>query len=82
MGEEKNKRYVELVWAGKYDNLMKGEKIPIEKPNLPIQVVETVNKPRVKGAYFYPEYEYLENYPKNWENLLIWDDNKLVIWRT
>ncbi|VUT24182.1 MAG: putative methyltransferase [Candidatus Methanolliviera sp. GoM_asphalt] len=79
MAEEKNKRYVELVWAGKYDKFDKGDKIPIEKPNLPFQVVETVNKPRVKGAYFYPEYEYPENYPKDWENLLIWSDNKLVM---
>jgi len=30
-----NKKYVELIWAGKYDKYKKGEKIPIEKPNLP-----------------------------------------------
>jgi len=80
-----NKKYVELLWAEKYDNYEKGEKIPIEKPNLPFQVVETVNKPRIKGGYdssitsFFPENEYPENYPKDWKNLLIWGDNKLVM---
>lgn len=61
---------------------MKGEKIPIEKPNLPFQVVETVNKPRIKGGYttpLFPEDKWPENYPKDWKNLLIWGDNKLVM---
>ena len=79
-----NKKYVELLWAEKYDNYEKGEKIPIEKPNLPFQVVETINKPRIKGGYIdsaslFPESEYPENYPKDWKNLLIWGDNKLVM---
>ena len=82
-----NKKYVELLWAEKYDKYEKGEKIPIEKPNLPFQVVETVNKPRLKdledGLFdpdkYYPENEYPENYPKDWKNLLIWGDNKLVM---
>lgn len=79
-----NKKYVELLWAEKYDNYEKGEKMPIEKPNLPFQVVETVNKPRVKGGYIdpsslFPEDKYPENYPKDWKNLLIWGDNKLVM---
>ncbi len=78
----KNKKYVELLWHHKYDKFDKGEKIPIEKPNLPFQVVETVNKPRIKGGYaisLFPEDEYPENYPKDWKNLLIWGDNKLVM---
>ncbi|MCL0098313.1 site-specific DNA-methyltransferase, partial [Dehalococcoidia bacterium] len=77
-----NKKYVELLWAEKYDRYEKGEKKPIEKPNLPFQVVETVNKPRIKGGYtisLFPEDEYPENYPKEWKNLLIWGDNKLVM---
>jgi len=37
-----NKKYVELLWAEKYDKYEKGEKIPVEKPNLPFQVVEEV----------------------------------------
>jgi len=79
-----NKKYVELLWAEKYDNYEKGEKMPIEKPNLPFQVVETINKPRVKGGYIdsallFPEDKYPENYPKDWKNLLIWGDNKLVM---
>ena len=38
---ENNKKYVELLWANKYDKFEKGERVPIEKPNLPFQVVET-----------------------------------------
>jgi adenine-specific DNA-methyltransferase len=82
-----NKKYIELLWAEKYDKYEKGEKIPIEKPNLPFQVVETVNKPRLKDlegglfdpSQFYPENEYPENYPRDWKNKLIWGDNKLVM---
>ncbi len=77
-----NKKYVELIWHQKYDKIDKGERIPIEKPNLPFQVVETVNKPRIKGGYdapLFPEDQYPENYPKDWKNLLIWGDNKLVM---
>ena len=82
-----DKKYVELLWAEKYDKYEKGEKIPIEKPNLPFQVVETVNKPRLKDlegglfdpSQFYPENEYPENYPRDWKNKLIWGDNKLVM---
>jgi len=80
-----DKKYVELIWHQKYDRLELGEKIPIEKPNLPFQVVETINEPRLKeyedtfGKEFYPKSEYPENYPKDWKNLLIWGDNKLVM---
>lgn len=77
-----NKKYVELLWAEKYEKFDKGEKIPIEKPNLPFQVVETINKPRIKGgitAPLFPEDEWPEDYPKDWKNLLIWGDNKLIM---
>ena len=82
-----NKKYVELLWAEKYDKYEKGEKKPIEKPNLPFQAVETVNKPRLKElegglfdpSQFYPENKYPKNYPKDWKNKLIWGDNKLVM---
>ncbi len=77
-----NKKYVELLWYQKYDKLDLGEKIPIEKPNLPFQTVETVNKPRIKGgitAPLFPEDEWPKDYPKDWKNLLIWGDNKLVM---
>ncbi len=75
-----DKKYVELIWAEKYDRYEKGNRIPVERPNLPFQVVETINKPRLKdlekGLFdhlqFYPESEYPENYPKDWKNLLIW----------
>ena len=84
---QENKKYVELLWAEKYDKFEKGTKLPIEKPNLPFQVVETVNEPRLKdleGGLFdhsqvYPKNEYPENYPKDWKNILIWGDNKLVM---
>lgn len=76
-----NKKYVELLWHGKYDKIELGNKMPIERPNLPFQVVETINKPRIKGvqSFLFPEKEWPENYPKDWKNLLIWGDNKLVM---
>ncbi|MGB9603299.1 MAG: site-specific DNA-methyltransferase, partial [Limisphaerales bacterium] len=80
-----NKKYVELLWYQKYDKLELGEKIPVDKPNLPFQVVETVNEPRIKeyegglGRDFFPKSEYPPNYPKDWKNLLVWGDNKLVM---
>jgi len=80
-----DKKYVELLWAEKYDEYEKGEKKPIEKPNLPFQTVETINEPRMKeyeptfGREFYPKSEYPQDYPKDWKNLLVWGDNKLVM---
>jgi len=80
-----NKKYVELLWAEKYDKYEKKGKKPIEKPNLPFQTIETINEPRMKeyedtfGKEFYPKKEYPENYPKDWKNKLIWGDNKLVM---
>jgi len=87
MANHNNKKYVELIWADKYDRFELGKKMPIEKPNLPFQTVETINKPRLKdlesGLFdpdkVYPENEYPPNYPKDWRNLLIWGDNKLVM---
>ena len=79
---QNNKKYVELIWAGKYERYEKGEKIPIERPNLPFQIIETINKPRIKDgitAPLFPEDQWPQNYPKDWKNLLIWGDNKLVI---
>jgi adenine-specific DNA-methyltransferase len=56
-----NKKFTELIWAGKYDNVEMGERAPIERPNLPFQVVETVNEPRLKGgltqAFFSEEWQ-------------------------
>jgi len=74
-----NKKYVELIWHQKYDTLDKGEKIPIERPNLPFQVVETVNEPRAKDLQRGIFEKYPGNYPTDWKNLLIWGDNKLVM---
>jgi adenine specific DNA methylase Mod len=76
-----NKKYVELIWAGKYDKFEKGNRTPLERPNLPFQVIETVNRPRIKGGSvpLFPEEEWPPNYPKDWKNLLIWGDNKLVM---
>ena len=76
-----DERYVELIWAGKYESLQKGRAYPLEKPNLPFQPVEAINIPRVKGGYqqnLFGE-DWPENYPKDWRNLLIWGDNKLVM---
>lgn len=77
-----NKKYVELLWHQKYDKIELGEKLPIERPNLPFQTVATVNKPRIKGGIttsLFPEDEWPKDYPKDWKNLLIWGDNKLVM---
>ena len=78
-----NKKYVELIWNGKYDKLEIGDRLSIERPNLPFQKVETINKPRLEDiewlGNFYPESKYPPNYPKDWKNLLIWGDNKLVM---
>jgi adenine-specific DNA-methyltransferase len=86
MKMENNKKYVELLWADKYDKFEKGDRVLIEKPNLPFQVVETINRPRLKDLgeildqlQYYPESKYPENYPKDWKNKLIWGDNKLVM---
>ena len=84
---ENNKKYVELLWEDKYDKFEKGERVLIEKPNLPFQIVETINRPRLKDleggifnpSQYYPESKYSENYPKDWKNKLIWGDNKLVM---
>lgn len=77
-----NKKYVELLWHQKYDKIDLGEKLPIEKPNLPFQTVETMNEPGIKGgitAQLFPEDEWPKDYPKDWKNLLIWGDNKPVM---
>jgi len=77
-----NKKYVELLWYGKYEKVEVGNKMPVERPNLPFQVVEPINEPRMKeyeGQMFFPKSEYPENYPEDWKNLLIWGDNKLVM---
>jgi adenine-specific DNA-methyltransferase len=78
-----NDKYVELLWHQKYDKIELGEKMPTEKPNLPFQVVETINQPRIKeGGYdvpIFPEDQWPQNYPLDWKNRLIWGDNKLVM---
>ena len=78
-----NDKYVELLWYQKYDKIELGDKMPVEKPNLPFQVVETINQPRIKGGGYdvpiFPEDQWPQNYPLDWKNRLIWGDNKLVM---
>lgn len=77
-----NEKYVELLWHGKYGKIELSNKMPIERLNLSFQVVETINEPRMKeyeGQMFFPKSEYPPNYLKDWKNLLIWGDNKLVM---
>lgn len=79
---EENKKYVELLWYQKYDKINLGQKTPIERPSLPFQIVETINKPRMKFGFtasLLPEDEWPKDYPKDWKNTLIWGDNKLVM---
>jgi len=78
-----DKRFTELLWAGKYDKVELEGKAPVERPNLPFQVVETVNEPRLKPSEGFrrgfAEEKWPENYPKDWKNLLVWGDNKLIM---
>jgi adenine-specific DNA-methyltransferase len=79
---EENKKYVELLWYQKYDKINLGQKTPIERPSLPFQIVETINKPRMKFGFtasLLPEDEWPKDYPKDWKNTLIWGDNKFVM---
>ena len=83
---QKNKKYVELLWADKYkDFAHPKKKTELERIALPFQLTETVNEPRMKeyedtfGEMFYPKAKYPENYPNNWKNKLIWGDNKIVM---
>lgn len=79
---EENKKYVELLWCQKYDKINLGQKTPIERPSLPFQIVETINKPRMKFGFtasLLPEDEWPKDYPKDWKNTLIWGDNKFVM---
>ena len=72
-----NKKFVELVWYGKYKKIKLEDKFSIERHNLPFQTIETVNEPRLKeweetfGKEFYPKAKYHETYPKDWKNILI-----------
>ena len=82
MGNKNDKKFVELLWWGKYREFKLKEKVPIERPNLPFQVIETVNEPRMKEdeeRFFKTKQIFPKEYPKNWKNILIWGDNKLVM---
>ncbi len=74
-------KYVELIWSDKYDRIEIGERAPVERYNLPFQVVETAGNPRVTcGVQLsFPDDRWPENYPKAWKNMLIWGDNKPVM---
>ena len=82
MNNKNNKKFVKLIWQEKYKELELKKKSSIERPNLPFQVIETVNEPRVKEdeeRLFKTKQAFPENYPKDWKNILIWGDNKLVM---
>jgi len=63
---ESGKVRTELVWTGKRKRL---ERLP----SLPFQTVEVVNEPREKTLDLYSQTK------RDWYNLLIWGDNKLVM---
>jgi len=86
MSNNKDKKYVELIWAEKYKDFVHPEKkTEIERIALPFQITETINEPRIKedearlGNIFKSKADYPENYPKDWKNKLIWGDNKIVM---
>ena len=78
-----DKRFTELLWAGKYDKVDLEGETPVARPNLPFQVVETVNEPRLKPSEGFrtgfAEDKWPENYPSDWKNLLVWGDNKFIM---
>ena len=79
---EKDEKYVELLWYDKYKKMDLGHRTLLDYPNLPFQVIETVNKPRARdglNSSLFPEDKWPENYPRDWKNKLIWGDNKLVM---
>ena len=79
---EKDEKFVELLWHDKYKKMELEHRTSLDHPNLPFQVIETVNKPRGKGGIntsLFPEDEWPDNYPKDWKNKLMWGDNKLVM---
>jgi DNA modification methylase len=66
-----------MLGSGKIETKLQweGKRADVEKIELPFQVVETVNEPRVKTMdMFVPR---LGN--DQWHNMLIWGDNKLVM---
>jgi len=63
---ESGKVKTELSWTGKRKKL---ERLP----SLPFQTVEVVNEPRKKTLDLYSQTK------RDWYNLLIWGDNKLVM---
>ena len=85
-----NKKYTELLWNGKYQKswfdeffkIKENAQISNEKQVLAFQTVETINEPRFRGAVqkaISKESKWPENYPKDWKNMLIWGDNKVVM---
>jgi len=74
MIEQQGKKNVELLWAGKYDKHDTKDEIPIKKTNLSFKVDETVDKPP------HPKDRYPKNYPLDWKNILLWGDNKPVMY--
>ncbi len=75
----------ELVWSDKYDE--EGKLKLVERVNLPFQIVEAVNAPRIGRAkedrqlslFDFYEAKEGDTFEKGWKNKLIWGDNKLVI---
>jgi len=73
MGKNNNQK-LELKWRDK--------KTKVEKIELPFQVVETVNEPRIgeagKQKGIFPE-QMPKGWPEGWKNKLIWGDNKYIM---
>ena len=75
----------ELVWPGKYDE--EGNLVPVERVNLPFQVIETVNETRATREAKTPQLTFFDywqpqegdTFEEGWKNKLIWGDNKYVM---
>ena len=64
-----NRKYAELVWDGK-DKVITN----IERPDATFKVIETINNQKFSDEDLPPE-----NYPKDWKNMLIQGDNRVVM---
>ena len=72
----------ELIWEGKYDE--HGNRRPVERTSatVPLQLIEQVDQPRSEAAVTEETLEMFEEETKrndDFQNRLIWGDNKVVL---
>lgn len=68
----------ELVWDGKYDEHGQLRRVDITDVNLPLQHIESVDQPRSEAENL-PLFEEQTKRIDDFQNRLIWGDNKVVM---